>query len=72
MTSFESHLVPKQYSDQQLSTDHSLGHATSEEELDLAQRESPWIDEVDLDEIHHEDRLFVTTATFTPEDTDAV
>jgi len=72
MSILESHLVPKQYSDRQPSTDHSLGRATSEEELDLAQRESPWIDEVDLDEIHHEDGLFVTAAKFTPEDIDAV
>jgi len=72
MTSLESRLVPKQYSDQQPSADHSLGRATSEEELNLAQRESPWIDEADLDEVHHEDGLSVTTAKFTPQDADAV
>jgi hypothetical protein len=72
MTILDSHLVPKQYSDQQLSTDHSLGRGTSEEELNLAQRENSWIDEVDLDDLHHEDYLSVTTAEFTPDDIDAV
>jgi len=72
MTSLQSHFVPRQYSDQQPSTDHSLRRATSEAELNLAQRESPWLDEVDLDELYHEDGLSVTTDKITPDDIDAV
>lgn len=72
MTSLQSHFVPKQYSDQQPSTDHSIRRSTSEAELNLPQRESPWLDEVDLDELYHEDGLSVTTDKITPEDIDAV
>ena len=72
MTSLESHFVPKRYSDQQPSTDHSLRRATSEVELNLAQRETPWLDEADLDELHHEDGLAVTATKIMPEDIDAV
>ena len=72
MTSLESHFVPKQYSDQQPSTDHSLRPVASGAELNLAQRESPWLDEVDLDELYHEDGLSVSTDKLSLADIDAV
>lgn len=73
MTSLESesHFLPKRYSDQQPSTDHSLWHTTLDAELGVAQREISWLDEVDLDELYH-DGLSVTIDKTTPEDIDAV
>jgi hypothetical protein len=67
MTSLENQSVPKHYSDQLSSTDHSLQRHLPDPELNLAQREFPWLDEVDFDELHHEDRLSVTNDQSTPE-----
>jgi hypothetical protein len=73
MTSPEDQLVPKPY-DQLSSTsmDHTFQRHLSNADPNLAQREIPWPDEVDLDEIHQEDYVSVTTGIFAPEEIDAM
>jgi hypothetical protein len=70
MTSLENQFVPKHYSDQLSSTDHSLGRHLPDAELNLAQREFSWLDEVDFDELYHEDGLSITNDQITPEGVD--
>jgi hypothetical protein len=69
MASLESHFVPKHYLDQLSSTDQSLRrHFDVEPSLD--QREIPWLDEVDLDELYYKNGLSVAADIIAPEEID--
>jgi hypothetical protein len=72
MTSLDNQPVPKRYPDQLYSTDHSLRRHLRGAELKMTQRDFPWLDEVDFDELYHEDELSVTTDQITSEEVDAV
>jgi len=67
MSNLENHFVPKHYSDQLSSTDHSLRRHLPDAELNLAQREFSWLDEVDFDELYG---LSVTNDQLAPEGVD--
>jgi hypothetical protein len=71
MTSLENQFIYKHDPDELSSTDHSLRRHLPDAELNLAQREFPWLDDVDFNELYHEDSLAVSTHTITPEDLDA-
>jgi hypothetical protein len=70
MASLDSRFVPKHYPDQPSLTDHSLQRRFSDVEASLDQREFPWLDEVDLDELYYKNGVSVATDVFTPEETD--
>ena len=70
MASLESHPVPKHYPDRISSTDHSLRRDYSDEEPSLDQTESPWPDEVDLDELYYKSGPSIAPDLITPEEFD--
>lgn len=72
MAKLDGHFVPKHYPDQPSLTDHYLQRRFSEVESSLDQRETPWLDEVDLDELYYKNGLSVANDEFTPEETDVM
>lgn len=73
MSTLEDQLVSGDYPDRLSSTAHTR-RFLPDAEPSLAERETAWLDEVDLDELYHEDGLSVsvTTGVITPEEIDAV
>jgi len=72
MSSLEGQLVPEHDQEQPSSPSRLLQRHLSDVELNVAQRDMPWPDEVDLDELYHESGQSVGVRFVPPDDIDAV
>ncbi len=70
MACLEDQFLPKHYPSEVSSTDHSLQRRFAGVELSFDQRENYWPDEVDVDELYHENTLSVAADTIAPEEVD--
>jgi hypothetical protein len=72
MSSLEGQLVPEHDQEQSSSPSHLLERHLSDGEPNVAQRDMPWPDEVDLNELYHESCQSVGVRFVPPDDIDPV
>jgi len=72
MSSLEGQFVPEHDQEQPSSPSHPLQRHLSDVEPNVAQRDMPWPDEVDLNELYRESGQLVGVRFVPPDDIDAV